>query len=46
MSRLGNALIRKYGILQASNVKDFNTGRDMTNSNENFQIALANVQKL
>jgi predicted methyltransferase len=46
MSKLGNALIRKYGIMQTTNIKDFNTGPDQTSSNENFKLALANVKRL
>ena len=46
MSKLGNALIRKYGIMQTTNIKDFNTGPDQTSSNEKFKMALANVQRL
>ncbi len=46
MSKLGNALIRKYGIMQTTSIKDFNTGPDKTNSNEKFKMALANVQRL
>jgi hypothetical protein len=46
MSKLGNALIHKYGIMHSTRLSDFNTGPDPTSSNEKFKLALANVQRL